>query len=627
MGLAVSVLTVSCTSDDTTPPPSTTVPASTTSPELTTAETLESLGGEPCSDSEFTCVVFTMPLDHFDPGNEATIDVTFAVRPADGESQGAFVTLNGGPGASGIVVADDYLTYYPAEIAETFDMVFFDPRGIGSSGGFTCPHAAAAYYRAEGYAYSASGINRLIESTSVFVSDCLEEMGHPDQLAFVSTEQVAEDLEVFRQAFEFDQFVLFGESYGTQVGQTYAAAHGGALDRLVIDGVVDLTLEGNEYHRQMAEASSRTLDLSLAACDEDPWCSVDMRTSAGDVYSELAAQLREGPLSLDFPLPTGGVEPRTMSLADFETAAAGSLYSEADRMMFNRALAAYGGRGDLVPLLRLAYINLVIDPATEEAIDDPTWSDAMYYAVECLDYAYPGETPEARGEHIADGADGIHGLTLGTVYYGDLPCAFWPHGGQGERPPPLVAEGIPTLVLGSTVDPVTPYQQGVEVHSRLADGHIISKEGGPHVIFGWGEECPDAEVAAFIVEGTAPSTDMCDGVVVDEYVPLFPDPLPDDEEFLLDSIEWEIIFHPDYYYWDGVTDSSVGCYNGGTWSFSGTDDGNDLRFDDCELVPGVTINGTGAYDFEGDIFTLSATVNGCSYEYQRAGDEYEVEGC
>lgn len=601
---------------------------STTVSARSTVEILDSLGAEPCPESEFTCVTLEMPLDHFDPSNPATIDVVFAVLPSGTVGAGAFLTVTGGPGSSGIASADSYLSYYDPAIAETFDTVFFDPRGIASSGGLTCPSAATDYYRADGDVHTPGGINALVTAASIFVADCVAEMGDPVELGFVSTAQVVEDIEVFRQTLGYEELVIFGESYGTQVGQTYAAAHGDVLDRLIIDGVVDLTLDTYEYHRQMAAASSSTLDSMLARCDEDDGCSADMSMPAREAYGRLAAELVEEPTQVAFPLPDGAMETRHFGLGELEVAAAGSLYTEYDRMMFNRAVAAYAGRGDLVPLLRLAYINLVVDPATLEPIEDPTWSDAMYFAVECLDYAFDGASPEEKVEAILSGAAGTEGLTLGSVYYGDLPCAFWPHVTEEARPDPLVAPDLPVLVLGSTVDPVTPHHQGVDVHSRLADGHIISKEGGPHVIFGWGEECPDVEVTAFILDGTPPETDLCQGEVVGEYVPLFPESLPADPNVLLDLVEWELTFHPDYYYWDGVTPTSIGCGNGGTWSMSPTDVGEHYRFDDCELADGLVLDGTGTYHYDDDVFALEVTIDGCRHVYTRDPEGHSLgSGC
>ena len=566
-----------------------------------------------------------MPLDHFNPADERTIGVTFAVLPAAGESRGAFVTITGGPGTSGIAVADDYTSLYDPAIRGQYDIVFVDQRGIASSGGLTCPQAAIEYFRAPGDAASAAGINLLVEAAETFSADCVAEMGDPEELAFMSTAQAVEDLEVFRETFGFGELVVFGESYGTQFGQTYAAAHPGNLDRLIIDGVVDLTLEGIGYHQEMAAASSRTLDLMLAACDQDELCAADFGGPAGDVYDRLYTQLLEGDLSAEFPLPDGTAANRSLGLGDLESIATAHLYEEYDRMLFLRALSAWSDGGDLVPLLRLLNVDLGLDPQTQEVLEDPTWSDAMYYGVECLDYAYPGATPEDVVQGYIDGAPAPEGLRLASVYYGDLPCAFWPHTTDIGRPPPLTADGIPVLVLGSTVDPVTPYQQGVDVHSRLADGYIMSKEGGPHVIFGWGEPCPDDEVTAFILEGTPPTTEICDGEVVAPYQPRLPDVDTEDPETMLRDLEWEIRYLPEYYYWDGYTDTSVGCSYGGTMTFTPNDVGNDFAFDECGLSADVLMSGTGSYDSLEDVFVLDVSMGECSYEYQRTVEEYVVD--
>ena len=99
----------------------------------TTAEILERLGGRPCPDgSEFTCVTVPMPLDHFTPTDPRTIDVVFAVRPATGRRKGTFVTATGGPGYSGISVADSYTSGFQPSLPRTFDLVFFDQRGLAA---------------------------------------------------------------------------------------------------------------------------------------------------------------------------------------------------------------------------------------------------------------------------------------------------------------------------------------------------------------------------------------------------------------------------------------------------------------------------------------------------------------
>jgi hypothetical protein len=153
----------------------------------------------------------------------------------------------------------------------------------------------------------------------------------------------------------------------------------------------------------------------------------------------------------------------------------------------------------------------------------------------------------------------------------------------------------------------------------------MSKEGGPHVIFGWGEPCPDVEVTRFILNGTPPTTQMCEGVVIAPYQPRLTAVDTEDPETMLSDIEWEIGYFPEYYYWDGFTDTSVGCPDGGTMAFTATDVGNDFTFDGCGLATDVVMSGTGSYDSFEDVFILDVSMGECSYGYQRVGEEITVD--
>ena len=217
----------------------------------------------------------------------------------------------------------------------------------------------------------------------------------------------------------------------------------------------------------------------------------------------------------------------TFTLSDLEFVAASQMYGESDRMMFTRALAAYASNSDLVPLARLLYIDLAVDPQTLDVIPDPSWSDAIFYGVECQDYGYPGATPDEKAENYLDAADPFETSIprLASIIYGDLPCAYWPDATSDlTRPDYLLAEGVPTLVLGATADPATPVSHGINVYQHLADGYLITTEGGPHVTFGYGNECPDALVTDFLVNDVVPREreTICEGVVADDYVPLAP---------------------------------------------------------------------------------------------------------
>ncbi len=596
-----------------------------------TAKILKRLGGKPCPESDFTCVTLKVPLNHFDVRDKRKIEVTFAVLPATGKRKGMFVTVTGGPGTSGILSADAYTAAFDPAIPRAFDIVFFDQRGVGLSGGLTCPDAAAVYYQSGGDGRTPTGEAELKQSAEAFAAECVAEMGNPmTLLPFLGTEQAIEDLEVFRRLMGAEKLWLYGESYGTQYAQTYAAKYGAHLAGLILDGTVDLTLDGFEFFTEQTQAFADVLLQTLEACNADPACAAQMNGDAVAVYDALAARLTDGAASFDFPLPTGGRASRRFDFGNLETVVAGQAYNEGDRMMLNRALAAYALRHDLAPLARLLYLSLLLDPDTLEAIPDPSFSDAMYYGVECQDYAYTNADDYLRAGDVVEAT--VPRMT--GIFYGDLPCVYWPaRTTRFERPGPLRAAGIPTLVLGATADPATPYLQGVNVFQRLADAYLITQVGGPHVIFGRGVSCVDDLVTAFLVRDERPAQreTICEGVVADDYVPLAP---ADASAFAspleaLASAESEINYLPEYYYWDGETPTGAGCTFGGTLRFELRGKNVAFAFDQCELTGNFRFTGAGTYNADRDRFTLTVTTTGrwdCKLKYTRTGDKTKVTG-
>jgi pimeloyl-ACP methyl ester carboxylesterase len=608
-------------------------------PQTDIAQILDDLGGVPCFDwSAFTCVTIDVPLDHFNPADTRTIPVVFAVLPASGARKGMFVTATGGPGTSGVLLADSYSAGFDPSILESFDIVFFDQRGMGLSGGLTCPFAATAYYQQDARGLTNKQEQALKQNANTFATDCVNELSNAELLPYLGTKQAVEDLEVFRQHVGDEKFWMWGESYGTQFAQTYAAVHGDHLAGLILDAPVDLTLNLFEYASQYAQAFNDTLVATLSACNEDPACAEQMNGDAIHAYDQLASKLNKEPISFKFPLPQGGSDKRNFTFSDLELVAAGQMLTEGDRMMFTRALAAYTSNSDIIPLARLFYINLGVDPQTLEVIQDPSWSDAIYYGVTCQDYGLPGSSPDDKAEQFLDAADPFEASIprLASLIYGDLPCAYWPNASSDlTRPDYLIAEGVPTLVLGATSDPATPVSQAINVYQNLADGYLILTEGGPHVTFGYGRECPDALVTDFLVNDIVPAhrETICEGVVVDPYVPVAPQST---ESFknpveAFSAIETEIYYLPEYYYWDLFTPTSVGCTYGGTFSFEPNNAGTRYNFqlNHCEFIANFKLTGKGFYNIENDRFTLTVKTAGrwtCNLTYTRRGENINITG-
>lgn len=583
----------------------------------------------PCPDSIFTCVTISVPRDHFAAGGP-TWRVTFAIHRASGVRQGVFVTATGGPGSSGIASADSYTSAFDPKIVKHYDIVFFDQRGIGRSRALQCPKATLAFYdfpgdpaqsQAQGLAYAAAAQR--------FSRDCVAETGvAASQLRYYSTRQAVEDLEAFRTWLGAPKIDLYGESYGTQYAQTYAAAHPNRVRALYLDGPVDLTLTGTQYYVEDAHAFDTVLSMTLDTCSATQICRRDVvgRDSLAR-YDVLARQLRIAPRRYTYVSEAGKTLRRTFTIGDLETAAAGFMYSTYDRMLFQRALAQ-ASRGELLPLARLAFNSLGQDPDTLKPILDPTWSDAMYYAVECMDYRYRTSSPAASARaYLATGARaGMRDVRLGSVFYGDLPCASWPvRPATAARPAPLTHTPYPVFVLASSTDPATPYAGALRIFNRLDNAYLIVQPGGPHVIFGRGNACPDDTITAFLVRGQLPAhrRTYCDWAGVDPYVSIPAKSVTGYADALaaISAMDDEINNNADYWYWDGASRLRYGCLAGGRIAYLPNDDGATLRLRACTFSRGLSLTGSGVLDWTNDTLSLRVTApGGTNLTYARDAD-------
>lgn len=529
--LVLSLLSLSCQTiynlqtsaeDPTVSPPSDASPIPPTSNPPSNALTdikgrLDELGGRPCQGIfGFICVTITVPLDHFDPANPETIEVVFAVAPATGERKGMFIqAFPGGPGGEGISYASR--DYYSSQVQRQYDLVFFDQRGLGLSNPLECKTTYAEYFvqylnedddtGEEGYD-TPQEQQAAMEEAQSFVDQCIAEIGiDPVRLQFFTTDQVAEDIESFRQAIGDETFMLYGVSYGTSVAQTYARAHADHLSGLILDGTQDTTQSGDEIAFSQWEAFNMVLLEVFEACDADPTCSSMMGGSSQAAYDALASNLAEAPIVYQYSFPAGRQVEQRFTLRMLDYTVSYHLYGLDSRMELMRALAA-ANEGDILPMANLFFGVANIDAATGEYEGDSNFSDTIYYIVWCSDDAYFSGTPEERSARLMQEGQKLNGivprLDLDVLSLG-LTCPFWPGAPSSkENREPLKATGVPAFVLNATLDPATPFQEGKTVFEHLDQGYHLYVEGGIHGIYGWGYSCPDRYIEDFLVNGILP---------------------------------------------------------------------------------------------------------------------------
>jgi pimeloyl-ACP methyl ester carboxylesterase len=563
-------------------------------------EAVDRLGGKDCTDSTLTCVDIAVPVDHAKPGSNQRIKVRFAVSFASEEAKGILFYAVGGPGGSGLAVADSYLASFDTRLTKEMDVVFFDQRGIGPLTGINCPKAGLVLDQTS---FSLDQPESAIEAAKTFAAACAGEMAHVDLLPHLSTADAVQDLEDFRQAIGAPKVWLYGESYGTQLAQTYAARYPQALKGLILDGVVDLTRDAEHFYGEDVRTAETLLAKTLDACDADAQCRADMSASAGKVYDDLAAKLKTAPIAVDFPLAEGGFAQREMTTALLETDAFYALYGPDSRASFLRALAA-GANGNFMPLLRLGYQSIEADPETLEPNEDPSWYGGAYYGITCPDYDDAGQETASHAQEILKQARALAPTAprlIRDFYVERLVCSFWPVKGARQRPAPFPGGDFPTLVLNSDSDPATPVVEGYSVFDHAKNASMVTMQGGPHVIWGRGLGCPDKIVYGLMLDGRKPEKpeQICRQDFMERYVPLT-GAKTGDAFGLGRSVEIELAQAPELVSWDGTEPITFGCDFGGSLTATAAEAGTDYTFEDCAFWPGLKVSGDGVSIDAGD---------------------------
>ena len=502
------------------------------------AAKLTAMGAKPCeSNHDFQCVKKTVKLDHFSASTSNNIDVYFAVHLAPAATRkGMLVTAQGGPGYSGVQFADTYADADP-RIAQQFDLVFFDLRGVGLSNKKECKVAAKKYY-AGGLRVDSDASEQALEARAkVFGDECIAESGftrsfsseYPTSDArFYSTRQAVDDLEDFRVAVGEDKLSLYGLGYGTQFMQTYATYHADHVKALLLDGAIDTTLDHIGYLQSLNRGVGKLLDKTFAECATSDVCAARFE-GEGDAAAEIvaafdrvAAELATAPQTIDLRLESGAHASRKFSRADLDTTTVNALGTPDTRRDLMRAIASAAYEHDYTALLNLYYSTGGINPATAtetgNAAVDPNMSDATYFAFRCNDFGKDAATALERAKQLKDAGRALwtENKRVLAPFYADLACAYWLVNVPYVRNEPFKAPNIPVMVLNAAGDSTSVTSQGESVSSVLANGAKVTINGGHSVMFGRENACANKAAADFLVAGATPAEKniLCPGTFV-----------------------------------------------------------------------------------------------------------------
>ncbi|GAB2636380.1 alpha/beta hydrolase [Gordonia jinhuaensis] len=446
-----------------------------------------------------SCARVLVPVDYADPAGDTASLALFRYSAPGGSARIGSLLMNpGGPGGSGV----DFMAGQAADLAkhaigEHFDLVGFDPRGVGHS--TPAIHCLSDSDRDADRArddtdWSPSGIAEREAHNAQFGRACADQLG-TEFLSKVGTVDVVRDLDVIRAMLRDDKLNYLGFSYGTRIGSAYAEAFPTRVRAMVNDGAVDPSQ--NPVDEQLAQTAGfqHAFDAFAADCTTRSDCALG--TDAGAAVSRF--------WSLTRPLighPAATTDPRGLSYSDAMTGVAQALYSPELWQYLRTGLAELrAGRGDT--LLRLADIYEGRDDAGHY---DPT-SDA-FTAIRCVDG--PAITDRATVDSLERRSRQVAPFTddgRGTGHGVKDECAFWPVP-PTSQPHRVSAPGLPTTVVVSTTnDPATPYAAGQSLAAQM-DARLITVTGTQHTASYDGNACVDRAVDAYLVNLTLPPENL-----------------------------------------------------------------------------------------------------------------------
>ena len=453
--------------------------------------------------SGFECARLQVPVDYTQPdGDVAQLAVLRKKATDQAHRIGSLVINPGGPGASGTEAATGIAPQIKGmPIAARFDLVGFDPRGIGAS-----TPAIQCFTPAERDAdrldvevdNSPAGVAKQENKAKSYDDKCVKHSGKA-LLANAGTRDVVKDMDILRAALGDQKFTYLGYSYGTRLGYAYAEAFPQNVRALVLDGALDPNQSLVDREVAQAGGFQGAFNAFGAWCTKQPQCPLGTNpdpTALTNAFKKLALPVINNAIALQ--------DGRKMSYNDVMTGTIQALYSQQlwrplllgiQELQTGQSVQGDGGR----ILMKLADLyqgrqqdgsyQFTLDAFTsigcvdDKAVKDPNVVlEASRRALAAAPFEDPGTGPDAARD----------------------PCAFWPVANTSEPHEPHVT-GLPqVLVVSVTGDPATPYQAGVNLAKGL-NARLLTAVGTQHTVALQGTKCVDDIVNRYLVNMALPA--------------------------------------------------------------------------------------------------------------------------
>ncbi|MGP9018731.1 alpha/beta hydrolase [Streptomyces sp. BR1] len=448
----------------------------------------------PPGGGEWKCATMRVPLD-YDKPSAGTIELALIRAEATQKDKriGSLIFNFGGPGGSGVTTlpaaANDY-----EKLRTRYDLVSFDPRGVGSSAPVQCESDSQLdrYFAQDSTPDDAAEEKSLVDNTKAFAATCQTNSGRV--LPHVGTTSAARDMDLMRQVLGDKKLYYFGISYGTELGGVYAHLFPENVGRAVFDAVVDPTSTAE----QGALGQAKGFQLALDNFAQDCVNRGDKCRLKGATVKEVEAGIVKLLADLDKqPIPGSG--PRLLTQTEATNGIAQSLYSKEYWQLLEQGVDdAEGGDGALL---------LALSDAMNGRAKDGTYSNiqAANTAVNCADFKdrYSLDQTKAKLPEFRKASE-VFGDFLG---WGLMGCASWPVPGQWSTPDVSAPGAAPIVVIGNTGDPATPYAGAQHMVEKLGPGVGVelTYKGQGHGSYNSKNTCVQNAVNTYLLDGKAPA--------------------------------------------------------------------------------------------------------------------------
>jgi pimeloyl-ACP methyl ester carboxylesterase len=450
----------------------------------------------------FQCSALTVPLDYANPGGHTIQLAVIRARATDPAHRiGSLITNPGGPGGSGVQFVEQSYpaqpgqpSHFGAPLRADFDIVGFDPRGVGHSAPITCLSDTQLdhYFALDPPPHTPTQVDSVVTGDKIFDAGC---QAHSAMLLpYVGTPNAARDMDILRAALGDQKMYYLGASYGTYLGAIYAELFPTHIARAVLDGPLAPNLTTTQLDLGQAQGFQTELTRFITDCVTHPDCPPGTdTTTAEQKLVDFLASIQAHPLTTG----TG----RMLDEALAETGVLGTLYDSPTSWPLLRTALAMAMAGNGRALLDLSDLYNERNPTTGHYSNQ----SAANAAINCLDHPDPVHTvADVTAELPA--YQQISPLLGASFAWDGLMCAYWPVSPQNQPHPVHYAGTPPILIVGTIYDPATPYPSALQMTDQLRSAVLLTYNGDGHTAYQRGSNCINAAVDDYLTQAAIPAT-------------------------------------------------------------------------------------------------------------------------